>query len=70
MEINVKCNISMHFDPRTKLDPKDIHCYKQLCKAGLKVKLPTLGEIFDQVSKISKEIHYNQSQQKFSYIHY
>jgi hypothetical protein len=37
----------MHFDPRIKLGPQDEHCYKQLCKAGLKVNLPTLGELFE-----------------------
>jgi hypothetical protein len=37
----------MQFDPTIVLGPQDRHCYKQLCKAGLKVNLPTLGELLE-----------------------
>lgn len=37
----------MKFNPTIVLRPQDEHCYKQLCKAGLKINLPTLGELLE-----------------------
>lgn len=37
----------MQLDSTIVLGPQDEHCYKQLCKAGLKINLPTLGELLE-----------------------
>ena len=46
----------MQFDPTMVIGPQDEYCYKQLRKAGLKVRLSTLGDLFDSNLRLKQPI--------------
>ena len=46
----------MQLDSTMVIGPQDEDCYKQLRKAGLKVHLSTLGDLFDSNLRLKKPI--------------